>query len=91
MERREAASRRSGLHVGSSDDSSVEEIERDAAEATDLDDFLLLLDDDGSGDDSGHNGLSSVDPRSLALFADVATPEAPAVASNEEEEGKEDE
>lgn len=91
MERREAASRRSGLHVGSSDDSSVEEIERDAAEATDLDDFLLLLDDDGSGDDSGHNGLSSVDPRSLALFADVATPEAPAVASNEEEEGKDEE
>ena len=92
-ERLEAPLRRRDLDGNneSDDDSSIEEIEAAAGAgagagagaaaeaATDLDDFLLLLDgDDGvDGDDSG---LSSVDPRSLAVFADVAA----AAASNED-------
>lgn len=91
MERQEeAASRPSGQDENDrDDDSSIEEIEGDAAgaeaEAAGLDDFLLLLDDaDGADED----GFSSVDPRPLALFADVdAGTVCDANINGDEEEG----
>jgi len=69
------------------DDASIEEIGRGeaGAGASDLDDFLLLLEDDG-GDDENDDELSSLDPRSLALFADVDTGGAGEENVNEDEE-----